>query len=183
MAIIEGTGPNGAGTNQMHVNTEGEATVFAVTEEELEHVSEHDGLAFNWSSGTVDIDAADTVLLVKNTSTTHELHIETIEIDNGSVASEYDIHVPTTEVTPTGTTVTGFNLNTARSEVAEASAKSDETNNTQGTIIATRYMSVDENTSVDVRGLILGTNKSVAVDVVANTSESAVTIIGLYKLK
>lgn len=179
MSRITGTGAKG-GVHELRINAEGEAEVFAVSEQEIEHVSEANGLAFNWSSGTVDVAAAGTVLLVKNTSALH-LHIEHIEIDNGSVASEYTIHVPTSEVTPAGVTVTGFALNTAKSEVAEADAKSNESNNTQGTIIRTLYMQVDEDADVDTAGLILAKNKSVAVDVVENTSESAITVIGFYK--
>lgn len=177
---LEGTAPNGAGQNEQKVNNEGQALVFAVVEDELEHQSEANGLSYNWSSDTIDIDAGDTVLLIKNTSDNH-LHIESISIANGSVASEYTVHLPTTEVTVTGTTVTGTNLNTASANVADASSASDETNNTQGNVVFTRFMAVDSNEIINTRGLILGKNKSVAVDVVADTSESAVTIRGFFK--
>ena len=180
MSRLEGTDPKGSGVNEQKVNDGGEALVFAVVEDELEHQSEKEGLAFNWSSDTVDVDGNDTVLLVKNTSDKN-LHIESISIDNGSTASEYTIHLPTTEVTVTGTTVTGTNLNTGKSNVAAASAASDETNNTQGNVVFTRFMAVDSNASINTRGLILGKNKSVAIDVVADTSESAATIRGFYE--
>lgn len=171
---------DGKGTGfKAEVNKEQQLVVKAITQSELEHESEQNGAGYNWSSGTIDIDAADTVLLVKNTSDT-PLHIECIKISNGALASEYTIHLPTTEVTPTGTAVTGTNLNTGSSKVADADAKSDETNNSQGNIIKTVYLAVDSEHPEETPGLILAKNKSVAVDVVANTAESAVTIIGHY---
>jgi hypothetical protein len=175
MAQIE----DGKGTGRRaEVNSSNQLVVKAVAETFFESASE-EGKAYNWSSDLVDIDANDTVLLVKNTSDI-DLHIESISIANGSVASEYTVHIPTTEVTVTGTTVTGTNLNTASSNVADATAASDETNNTQGNVVFTRFMAVDSNEKINTAGLILGKNKSVAVDVVADTSESAVTIRAHY---
>ena len=175
---LEGLNPLEAGVNEQKVNSNGEALVAAVTETLFESSSEK-GKSFNWSSGIIDIDIGDTVLLVKNTSDI-PLHIESITINNGSVASQYQIHLPTTEVTPTGTTVTGTNLNTGRAEVADALAKSDETDNTQGPIIFHPMLGVDDDKTVDTVGLILAKNKSVAIDVVSETSESGVTIRAHY---
>lgn len=180
MTRLQGTDPKGSGVNEQKVDSEGKGLVFAVIEDELENRSEKAGLAFNWSSGSVDVDGTDTVLLLKNTSD-KALHVESISIANGSTASEYTIHLPTTEVTVTGTTVTGTNLNTASSNVAAASAASDETNNSQGNVVFTRFMAVDSNIAINTRGLILGKNKSVGIDVVADTSESAATIRGFYE--
>ena len=97
------------------------------------------------------------------------------------MASEYTIHLPTTNVTVAGVTVTGTGLNTSKPEVAVASAASNESGNSQGTIIRTKYLAVDRNLEIKFPGLILGTNKSVAIDVVENTSESACSIEGFYK--
>lgn len=180
MSRLQGQDPKGAGVNEQKVDKEGNARVFAVVISNLEHESEKNGKAYNWTSGVVDIDSGDTVLLVKNTSDT-PLHIEIISIANGSLASAYTVHLPTTEVTPAGVTVTGTNLNTGKSEVAEAISKSDETDNTQGNIIAVEFMAVDADVDINVSGLILGKNKSVAVDVTENTVESCVTVIGHYE--
>lgn len=180
---LQGTSSSGkGGINKAAINSEGEQETFAVSEEEIEHVSEASGLAFNWSSDLVDVAAGDgTVLLVKNTSSTHHLHIEQIDIANGALESEYTVHLPTTEVTVTGTTVTGTSTNTSKGEVAVAIAASKETNNSQGNVIGTVFMAINSNVAIDVRGIILGTNKSIAVDVVADTAESAVSIVGFYK--
>lgn len=166
---------------EAEVTGENQLSVRAVVIPEIEHESEENGQAYNWSSDLVNIDANDTVLLVKNTSD-NRLHIDSVSVNNGSTASEFTVHLPTTEVTPTGgTLVTGTNLNTASSNVADAVARSDEENNTQGNVIATRWLSVDSGERIPTPGLILGKNKSVAVDVVETTTEVAATIIGHYE--
>ena len=186
MARLEGTGPKGAGINEQKVNVEGEALVFAVAEQEIEHVSEQIGLSFNWSSDIVaSVGSAGTVLLLQNTSKTHDLHIEHIEIANGVTESEVTIHVIKGAITPSGTTaITGFNLNTGKSDVADAVAVTRDTaNSTQGTVIGTAWMAADTNVDVDVRGLILTTDAAVGVDHVAGSSETAISIVGFYKIK
>jgi len=171
---------DGAGTGtKAQVNSEKQLVVAAITQKELEHESEENGTGYNWCSDKIDVDANDTILLVKNTSDT-PLHIECVKIDNGSLASEYNIHLPTTEVTPTGTTVTGTNVNTTSSNVADADAKSDETNNSQGNVLRTVFLAADSSISEETPGLILGKNKSLAVDVVENTTESSVSIVGHF---
>ena len=178
---LEGTDPSGSGINEQKVNKEGQALSFSVTQSEIEHESEQGGSAYNWHSLKVDIDAADTVLLLKNTSDTH-LHIERIWISNGGLAAEYQIHLPTTEVTPTGgTLVTGTNINTTSSNVADAVARSDETNNVQGNILHIVFMATNVTVGIQIPGLILGKNKSVGIDVVDNVVESAATITGHYE--
>lgn len=123
---------DGKGTgNKAQVNSENQLVVQAIIESSLEHESEVNSEAYSWSSDSVNPAIDDTVLLLKNTSSTN-LHIEYLII-SGDTTSEYTIHLPTTEVTPTGgTTVTGVNLNTGgKSNVAEATATSLETNNSQ----------------------------------------------------
>jgi len=176
---IDGTDPDGAGTNEVKVNKEGQLLAQSTTQSELEHESEENGAGYNWSSKSISIDAADTILLVKNTSDT-PLHIECIKVSNGATTTEAIIHLPTTEVTVTGTTVTGTNLNTGSSNVAEATAASDDTDNAQGNIIRTVFMAADSNHSEETPGLILGKNKSVAIDTVNTENRIAATIIGHY---
>ncbi len=184
MARLEGTSPSGAGINEQKVTGEGQALTFSVTQSEIEHESEENGASYNWSSDIVNAGATnDTTLLVKNTSDA-ALHIDTVYIACGSVTSEFTIHLPTTEVTVTagsgGAVVTGTNLNTASSNVADASAASNESNNTQGNVIGTVFLAVDRSQLFHTPGLILGKNKSIGVDTVEDTTEAAITITGHY---
>lgn len=176
MAQIE----DGKGTgSKAQVNTENQLVVSSVTQTELEHESEENGQAYVWATDAINPGTGgDTVLLLKNTSDT-ALHIESVVI-SGSTASEYNIHLPTTEVTVTGNTVTGVNMNTTSSNVAEASAANTETNNSQGDILHTVFVIADTTLRVPFDGLILGKNKSLGIDVVANTTLSSVSITGHY---
>ena len=182
MARLEGTDPEGAGINEQKVNKEGQALVFAVNQSEIEHESEANSQAYSWSTDLVDAAAVNaTILLLKNTSDVH-LHIDSIYISTGSTPSEFTVHLPTTEVTVGGgATVTGVNLNTAGvPNVADASAQSNETGNSQGDVIETVFLAVDRFILIPTPGLVLGKNKSVGVDSVADVSEASVTIRGHY---
>lgn len=171
---------DGSSSRTASVNANNELLVHAITNPFLQQESEENGNAYVWSSGAVDVDATDTILLVKNTSS-GALHIDRVLIANGSVASRYDVHIPTTAVTtPTGTANTGINLNTASANTADAISKVDETTNSQGSILAQVYLAADSNVTIDLRGTFLGKNSSIAIDVLLDTSESAVSIYGHY---
>ena len=179
MSRLTGKDPDTANINEQGVNSSGQALTFSVGITEFEDASKS-AKAFNWSSGIIDIDAGDTVLLVKNTSS-EPLKIESVTIWNGSIASEYRVHLPTTEVeTPTGTAVVGTNLKVGDSAAADAIAKSDETTNTEGSVVFTPMMGVDSNLTINTVGLHLSQNKSVAINVIEDTSESGVSIRGHY---
>ena len=165
--------------NRAEVNAEQQLVVRAITLSEIEHESEDHGLSYTWTSGNRDIDAADTLLLLKNTSDT-ELHIDSVILSSGNAATRYTIHLPTTEVTVTGTTITGINLNTASSNVADASAAADEENNSQGDIIADISLLTTTSFIVPLLGLILGKNKSLGIDQVTESTAGNATIIGHY---
>lgn len=153
--------------------------VKAVIEPELHDVSEEFGLAFSWTNLTYDYAAGDTILLVKNQSD-NSLSIDAI-IVSSDVATEVIIHIPTAEVTPTGSAVVGFNLNTSSANVAEALAKATETNNTQGDIVSSFRISANNSKTFPLVGsLILPKNKSVGVDFVTNGAACNVSIIGFF---
>ena len=178
MALIEdGTGKG----FRAQVDSQSRLRTHAVAESDLHAISE-DGDAYSWSSGTYDPGAADTILLVKNTGNT-PLHIEGIWLTT-DVDTRVVIHIPTSEVTPTSaTTPVGTNLNTSSSNVAEATAKQNETNNTQGAIVwAGEIYAASGPFYVDFQGsVILAKNVSIGVDYVADVAACDVTIIGFYE--
>lgn len=176
---IEGTGRDGGGKNEAKVNPAGELIVEAIIQSEFEHVSDRHGQSFNWCSKKVTIGAGGTALLLKNTEATG-LAIETVHINLGGVASECQIHLPESEVTPTGTTVTGRCINGRKSEVAGAIAKSNETDNTQGVILFNPFIGTDRHEHFDLQGTFLAKNQSIAIDVVESVTEVSVTITGHY---
>lgn len=182
---IEGTAPDGAGVNEQKVNKEGQALTFSVNQSELEHESEENGAAYVWATNSLDLDVGETLLLVKNTSDSH-LHIDFVKISNGAAATQFRIHLPTTDVTVVagsgGAVVTGTNLNTSSSNVADASAATDETGNSLGNTVRTVFLAINGEHSEDTPGLVLGKNKSVAIDCITEPGTAAATIIGHFEV-
>lgn len=165
------------------VDSEGHLVVDALTITDMAHTSEEHGLSFSWASGSYNpATGDDTILLVKNTSTTRKLFIKGITISTAA-ETRVVVHLPTTEVTPAGTTITGINLNTNSNNVAEASAKRDETNNTQGDIIWSGEIQAATN-PYDIQlfgAVIIGQNRSIGVDFVADPTACDVTIVGYFE--
>jgi hypothetical protein len=168
--------------NAAEVNADNQLVVKAVVESEIEFESRTDGQGYSWVSGTYDPDAGDTILLVKNTSTTKVLLIDKIYISTDT-ETRVIVHAPTTNVTVAGTTITGTNLNVISANVADATAARDETGNTQGALLWSGEVQATSDPYVIDFGsaLILGTNNSVGVDFVAATTACDVTIVGHYK--
>lgn len=143
------------------------------------------GDAFSWNAINANIDTGDTALLVRNDSTTQYLVIDRIYVWT-DVSSDIDIHLTDgAAFTPTGTAVTGVCLNRSKPKTAQATAKADETANTQGNIIltlqcnetATDIFAID----YDLKGaLILDQNDCVAVDIVDEPGAFECTIWGYY---
>ncbi len=162
------------------VDSDRRLATFAITESQFEDAAE-DGNAYAWVTPVIH-NTADgvTLILIKNTNPISELHIEKMWV---SVTTNAGIiaHFPTSEVTPTGTTVTGVNLNTQSSNSADATAVHSETNNVQGNIIWHTFPEAGESEIVEFDGaIILGQNSSFAIDLVSGTLRSQVTIWGHY---
>ena len=156
---------------------------YTTQKNHLLHSSVVDGLAFSWSNATYNYDAADTILAVQNTSTTHNLHIDQIWC-HGDTTTRVVVHATSENgFTMAGTSVTGVNLNRSSSNVAGATAKADETGNTQGNILWSGSIPADSATPVMVNsGIVLDLNDVVAVDYTDDGGEAFVTIIGHYEM-
>ncbi len=168
----------GSGT-KAQVSDDNMLRTYAKTESEISHESENHGRAFTWSNVTYDPAAGDTILLIKNTSPTLGLIIQHFSIgsDVNTVAT---IHSPTCAI-PTGTAVTGVNLNRQSGKTAEATAICDETTNSQANVMHNVYVLANTSTPINTEGsLILGLNDCVAVDFVADVGACYVSIKGYY---
>jgi len=175
--IRDGTGQN----FDAQVNDDNQLVVKAIIESEAAFVSGQKGQAFVWASQTYSAAQDDTILLVKNTSGTEELHIEAIWL-SANADTRVLIHLPTTNVTVAGTTITGVNLNTGSSNVAEAEAARDETGNSLGDVIwSGEIQAIDLPIMIAFEdALILKKNKSVAIDFTVAATACDVTIVGHY---
>ena len=165
------------------VNDDKQLTTRAVSVSAL-HEASLSGQAFAWNAVSADIDAGDTALLVQNTSSSKKLVIEKIYVYS-DVATAVDVHLVTASFTIAGTAVTGVCLNKANPTVAPATAKADETGNTQGNIIITLHTSElttsQEAVEYDFSGsVIIGQNQAIGVDLVAELAAFECTIIGYF---
>lgn len=142
-----------------------------------------DGDAYIWTAATADIDAGDTLLLVKNISN-RNLHIDEIVIQGGNATSLYTIHFQdTATTTPAGTAVTGVPMNGRKSSQAEtlATAKSDETGySSQGTKVFQPAVLATTTVVQNMHGFILGTNQAIAIDQVTESTSGGASIVGHF---
>lgn len=173
-----------SGHGPADVNSDHQLTVKAITETESEFASDVRKLAFSWPGVSFDPGALDTIGLLKNTSTTLELHIDDIIIttDTDTICQ---IHIPTSSFTIAGTQVTGVNLNTSGKNDSDSDFRANETGNTQGDIIwAQEIYAASGPEVVHWSGaLILAKDVSVGVDFVSAVTAGQVTITGHYSEK
>jgi hypothetical protein len=155
----------------------------AVTKTELVSQSEI-GLAYSWSNISYSYTAGDTILLIRNDNPLLDLFIDNIFIQ-GAVATEVVIHCPTIVFTPTGTTVTGINMNRKSGTTSLSTAKANETANTQGDVVfrgAIAAAPADPYLIALGGALILGNGQSVGVDYTTIGAAARVTIIGHFSV-
>ena len=152
---------------------------YCTNESEISYESETNGQAYTWSNVSYNYTAGDTILLIKNTSATKNLLIQTVAV-SGDTATTATIHLPNC-TTPTGTVVTGVNLNRQSGNTAEATAKADETTNTQANIITTILINGSTTMRCPVEGaIVLGLNDCIAVDFTTDGGAANVTVRGYY---
>jgi len=169
---------------------------YATTEKEISYESEVNGEAYTWTAVSANVDTGDTGLLVCNDSATKKLIIQKIYVW-ADVAAQFKVHVPAYP-TLAGTAVVGVNLNRASNNVADATAKADETGNTFAaanviTTLRNTYYSRgngDDNADIPAAGqgqwvdydgaLVLGYHDCIAVDIIGESAAFECTIIGYF---
>lgn len=141
-----------------------------------------DGRAFTWAGLTKDADAHDTILGLQNSSPTDVLKIHKMIITTDN-AGQVQIFTAS-GVTMAGTTlVVGVNLNRASGRVAQATAYTDETGNTeQGSSypnkILTRVLADTVPTEIVFDGgIILWENRMVGIDLTTASAAGATAVI------
>ena len=144
------------------------------------------GQSYSWANVGYNMDAADTILAVRNISPTRNLHITRVTLHSG-LANFAQHHVTQGSAALAGTPVTGTNLNFTSGNVAEVDAQADETtNSSQGTLIGSTALEALIEYEIDWEGaLILGTNDSYGIDFTIDdtTSLPRITIYGYFELK
>ena len=152
----------------------------------IHHISEHDGLAFSWTTVSADIGGGDTALLITNTDPNRSLHIDSLYVWS-DVATQFKVHFPAYATNFSGTTVAGLNLNRKSSNTALAVALADEVNNTfvaANTVLTlrTNELATDQFGIMmrNANGIILGYHDSFAIDIVADSAAFETTVWGYF---
>lgn len=158
--------------------------IDGMAEPMMPHACRYHATAFSWTMVSYDFDAGDTILLVRNDSTTKILYIDYVWAwvkENSIIVLQH----PTATFSINGTAVTGVNMNTISGVAADATAKADETGNTQGDIIDVKNDYSTQSPGVrflDHDGIIaLGYHDALGVDVVVDGGNACeCTIHGYY---
>jgi hypothetical protein len=169
--------PNGV---YAKVNADNMLHTYAVTNPRFADAAERYQMAFSWSNVTYDYAALDTILLVKNEDPERILRIGPVWI-SGDTASEFIVHAPVC-ATPTGTAVTGVNLDRRSKNIAKATAVGDETTNTQANVLMRGRGLANFAFYFDFYGsIVLGEDDCIAVDFTTDGVATNVTILGYYQ--
>jgi hypothetical protein len=174
MIIEDGRGSG----RKAEVDSHNHLKTHSVSELAIAEASEQDGDAYAWTA-SADIDATDSILWLRNDSTTQNLIIDTISISSDAAGSWF-IYCPE-NVTPDGTTVTGVNLNRASSKVALATCKRDNTTAVLANYIFYGHNQAAETVVMQLRGaLVLGYLDCVAIDITTEPVLAQATILGYF---
>ena len=175
MIIEDGKG-NG---KKAQVNAENQLVTRAIVESEIEHASAS-GNAYAWDSTEKDIDAGDTMLFVQNTSET-PLILDVATINGSNVICTWTMHTGADITTPSGTTVSGVNMNPKfRSVPADAIGYADETAVADGDIVCRVKTAISTTQSVELGGFILERNHYVQFTQVTESTSGSVILRAHY---
>jgi hypothetical protein len=160
------------------VTDENKVRTYTTVESEISFESETNGRAYSWTA-SADIDATDSILWLRNDSTTENLIIDFISISSNAAGSWF-IYCPV-NATPDGTTVTGVNLNRQSGNVALATCKRDNTTASLANYVFYGHSGAAETVQVDFHdSLILGYLDCVAIDITTEPALAQATIFGYY---
>ena len=177
MKIEDGTGKNG----DAEVNSEQHLVVRAINESEIEHASGKLGSAFSWDSGERDINATDTMLFVKNTGDI-PLILDRATINGSNAICTWTIGIGSATTTPTGTTVTGVNMNQKfASDLPNAIASYDEGAVATAATLDRVKTPIDNSIQHDLHGIILLKNHYVQFTQITESDSGSVILIGHFE--
>ena len=174
---------DGKGAGSLMEVKNNRAQVDAAFESALEKHS-RSGDAYAWSNATYNMTAADTIIAVRNTSSSRNLHIDRVFMSSDTVQVAAH-HVTQGSAALAGTAITAINLNGSSGNAAEAEAKGNETtNSSQGDVILRTELLAATMTEVDFEGsIILGTNDSYAIDYPTDAAIVYITVWGFFEDK
>lgn len=176
--VVKGISQNGT-ERQINSTQDGELEVRAIIETELEHASSR-GDAYAWRSNNADIDAGDTLLLIKNTSDKF-LVLSYAVFTPTNVVCTYDIGIGAATTTPSGNAIIGTNLNGTINVNETYEAYDDETAVADATPIVTYTVNTTETMRAELDGFILGKNQYLQINQETESTSGRVTVFGHFE--
>ena len=176
LQIEDGKG-SGGGKWQMKSNRgQVDADIHSALEEHSEK-----GDAYVWHAVTYSYSGADTLMGIRNIHPTKLLHIDKL-IVSSQVATQIQLHMTEGSAALAGTVVTGFNLNRASGNVAQADARVNETTNSaQGTRFTTFEIVAVTMFEFDFEGsLIMKLNDALGIDGVDAGTSFELSVFGFF---
>lgn len=161
------------------VNDEGELITRAIAESEIEHASIL-GNAYAWFAPTIDVNAGDTLLFIKNLSDT-PLILDRMRVVGGNVASTYTIHLGKLTTTPTAINLTGTNLNPRFGDEADVHATTDEDNVADGTAVEIFQQPATISQEYNMTGIILTKGNYIQINQEIESTAGSVVIYGHFE--
>ncbi len=169
---------SGDSGNIAKVTDDNKLRTYTTIESEISYESETNKRGYTWTSA-YDYDAGDTIILLKNTSSTLNLIIDAMAFSS-NVSTQFISHFPE-NTTLAGTVVTGVNLNKSSNSTSDSSCYGDETGNARGDIIVQGFILANTSMVLPFDGaVVLGINDEIAVDFVTAGTMGMVTIRGYY---
>ncbi len=167
------------GGNVLQIKGDRRATVEAKSDFQL---ATERGDAYIWNGEEYTPQAAgDTILCVRNDNAAKDLYITEVELIQGNTRIEIEIHRITTAFTATGTAVVGANL-LAGGAAADATAYTDETGNTQGTVVKRTYALAGKIMTYKFEApLKLRNGQAIGADMKAGEDYAQCSITGYFK--
>lgn len=170
---------DGKGTgHRAEVTDDNFLRTYSQTETEMSHTAEHHGDAYIWTASK-DINTTDSIIWIRNDSTTQNLIIECFHVTNNAAGSWF-AYCPT-GTTADGDTITGVNTNRSSGNVALATCRADATGTTPANYIFYGAGMASETVTVSLHGsLILGYLDEFAIDITTEPTLAQATIMGYY---
>lgn len=180
---IFGRPRSGGSINEAAVNEVNQLEVRAVSERDIEFVSDAFGLAFAWISSDAAASGEESIY-IQNGDAQRELHITQIHCQ-GSIDAIYDLIGVTSTTAAAGTNITAKSLNRQFNIIPDGVFKGDAevTGSLTGDLLM-RHSGL-ANTTVDIApagGVILGKGNAIAVRQ-DGTNTLKITVIGFYEKK
>lgn len=159
---IKGTRKDGIEVNLLSTHDQ-ELEVRAIVESELEHAS-GTGDAWVAHSANADIDAGDTILLIKNTGDNY-LVFDRLIGNPANVTCRYSVNIGSATTTLAGNVITPANLNGGnQSDSPDCSVYGDETAVADGTEMFAFWVNTTDSLLLPLDGIVLAKGQYIQIN-------------------